>query len=74
MGLSRRGELKVSVYRHNGEGLPPHGGGTHFSQVCCMCFSHLPPMSASYLMQSTVASAAHVQNSEKAFLVGAVER
>lgn len=26
-GLSRRGELKVNVCRHNGEGLPPHGGG-----------------------------------------------
>lgn len=26
-GLSRRGELKVNVCRHNGEGLLPHCGG-----------------------------------------------
>lgn len=29
-GLSRRGELKVNVCRHNGEGLLPHGGRANF--------------------------------------------
>lgn len=33
-GLSRRGELKVNVYRHNGEGLPPYDTGAHFREAC----------------------------------------
>lgn len=48
-GLSRRGELKVNVCRHNGEGLPPHGGEAHFGGARCICSSRLLPIAASYL-------------------------
>lgn len=55
-GLSRRGELKVNVCRHNGEGLLPHGGRAHFKAA------RLPVVSSPHLcsplpLQRSAASA-----------------